>query len=64
VKTSRDIVSSLAGSSFRRVTLDGQTWYLREIRTTTRLARGRPRTRKVLGLVAVETVNRSSKPQA
>lgn len=33
IKTSKDRVSSLRGSAFRKATYDGRTWRLREIRT-------------------------------
>jgi hypothetical protein len=39
IKTQRDLVSSLKGSSFRRVTCDGRSWLIREVRTLRRWSR-------------------------
>lgn len=33
LKSMRDMISSLTGASFRRVSCDGRTWYIREVRT-------------------------------
>lgn len=33
IKTSRDLVPSLIGSAFRRVTCDSRSWFIRAIRT-------------------------------
>jgi hypothetical protein len=42
IKTARDLVSSLRGSAFRRVTCDSRSWFVREIRTVGNLfGRGR-----------------------
>lgn len=38
-KTSKDLITSLHGSAFRRLTCDGRSWYVREIRTFRALQR-------------------------